>query len=198
MPSIARRRGLADDTTAPITTATVRKAKAALLVMRASLGRWLNYRLTNDQNGVSSTLASQRAITEQRLATKLYSLLAEIFDPTTLPDPNLADNPDAAVQLAQIAISGQLPSEQTQPAAQGMSWLWPVVAIVGIVAFVIITQINDDADLAAQQEHDACIQSGACTDYGFWLKVGAVGVIAWLAWDKFGLREFVTKKRGHA
>lgn len=185
----------ATDATAPITTATVRKAKAALLVMRASLGRWLNYRITNDRTGVTQDLAAKRAVTEQRIATKLYSLLCEVFDSTALPSPDVSANPNAAVELAQIAMSGQLPSSQSSPGAQGFSWVWPVVAVVGIVAFVIITKINSDADLAAQQEHDACIQSGACTDYGFWLKAGGVAMIAWLAWDKFGLRELATRKR---
>ena len=64
-----------------------------------------------------------------------------------------------------------------------------MVIVVGAVAFVISQKIRSDAEAAAEHERLECIKAGKCTDTGFWLKVGAVGLVGWLAWDKMGLRE---------
>jgi hypothetical protein len=61
----------------------------------------------------------------------------------------------------------------------------------------VTTAIKTAADVAKDKEEKACIQAGACTDYGFWLKAGGVTALLWLAWRELGLREAVhsfTKK----
>jgi hypothetical protein len=202
----------ASPATGTITVAQAAKAKAELALMRGTLTRWLAFRATNDQVAAGMTvktplfkrpgatapapsvmaqqLATQRCNTEQLLATQLYNLLSEVFEASSLPNPNLLANPTAAVQLAQIAIAGALPTEAT-PTAQG-SWVWPVVIIVGAIAIVIMTEINSTASQAEQSEQIACIEAGACTDSGFWLKIAAIGVVGWIVWEKMGLGERVT------
>lgn len=205
---------------APITSQNAQQAKAELAKMRRSLARWLKFRGMNDKiaSGQAGSLPSpilrrpgsvppaaavmllklsrQRQATEADLAAQLYQLLAEVFDPQSLPNPDIAVNPGAAVQLANIAIAGQLPSANA-PTAQG-SWVWPVVIIVGAIAIVAMTAIKSSADNAQNAEEIACIEAGKCTDSGFWLKFGAIAVVGWIAWDKMGLGEAVTgafKKR---
>src|SRR5262249_15060318 len=134
-----------------------------------------------------------RNVTEAELAQQLYQLLSEVFDPQSLPNPDLTQNPTAAVDLAQIAIAGALPSEAASPAAQGAAWWgWPTGIVVGAIAIVAMTAIQSSADDAKNQEQIACIEAGKCTDSGFWLKVGAIAVAGWIVWDKMGLGERVT------
>lgn len=207
----------------PITPSQAQQAKGELAKMRRSLMRWLKFRATNDQIAagqgaaikspllkrpgavtpsaavMSLRLARQRQATEAELATQLYDLLAEVFDPTSLPNPDVTANPNAAVQLARIAIAGKLPAEAAAPGAQA-GWVWPVVIVVGAIAIVAMTAIKSSADTAQNQEEIACIEAGKCTDSGFWLKFGAVAVVGWIAWDKMGLGEAITgafKKKRH-
>lgn len=199
---------------APITSQMAQQAKAELAKMRRSLVGWLKFRGMNDQVAagqassmpspllkrpgatapaaavMSLKLARQRASTEADLAAQLYQLLAEVFDPQSLPNPDVSVNPGAAVQLARIAIAGQLPSSSALT-AQG-SWVWPVVIIVGAIAIVAMTAIKSSADNAQNSEEIACIEAGKCTDSGFWLKFGAIAVVGWIAWDKMGLGEAIT------
>lgn len=201
--------------TAPISSAQAQAAKAELVRMRASLARWLKYRTMNDALAAGANvpqpllknprahrapaavialrLAQGRRGDEAELAAQLHQLLSEVFDAATLPDPDTTKNPKAAVQLAQIAISGAVPGESARPAAAGFVWLWPLVIIVGALVFVIATAIKTNADAAAERERLECIKSGACTDYGFWLKVGAIGFISWFAWDRMGVGDRVKK-----
>jgi hypothetical protein len=74
-------------------------------------------------------------------------------------------------------------------------WLWPVL-IVGAVFLAVTQAISSAADVAKDHEEKACIQAGACTDYGFWLKAGGIAMLAWLAWNKLGGREIFTRKGG--
>lgn len=179
-------------------------ATAKIRAMRRSLEGWLKYRRIMDGVAagnpakpllpapgvkvVPQNLQAERYHDEQRLADKLYELLSELFPSSQLPSPNVKADPDAAVRLAEIAISGQLPGELNAPAPQGFIWLWPVL-IVGGVVLVLSSIVKNFADVAKERERTRCIQSGACTDSGFWLKVGSIAVVGWLAWDKFGLRE---------
>ena len=197
---------------APVTSATAQKGKAELAKMRRSLRAWLKYRTLNNAVAAGTAfkpaalkrpgfkpmtkeqfaayvarIKTQRAADEQELATKLYQLLSEVFDPSALPDPDLGQNPTAAVQLAKIAIAGTLPGEVAAPEAQGFSWMWPLVAVIGIIAITIMTQIKNSADVAKEKERLECIKAGACTDTGFFLKVGAAVVIGWFLWDKVGV-----------
>jgi hypothetical protein len=101
------------------------------------------------------------------------------------------------VELAKIAIAGKLPEEAQAPEAQGflpVVFIWPVVIIVGMVLWTIMTKIRNDADVAKEKERIECIKSGACTDYGFWLKLGGIALAGWIVWDKMGLREAVKPK----
>lgn len=192
-----------------ITTNDVTTAKAELARMRGALKRWLKWRATNDAvlsgnaGALKKPLAyAQRTIAarrdprlEQDLADKLHALLSSMFPDAQLPSADVSTNPSAAVQLATIAVTGNVPT--SSPAAVsgvGLThpWLWPVL-IVGGILLAITTAIKSAADLAAQKEQDACIEAGACTDYGFWLKAGGVTVIGWFAWKELGVGDIVKK-----
>ena len=204
-------------TNTAITTTDVRKAATELAGMRRSLVRWLKVRAVNDSvlAGTVTKLRkplsyAQRAVAsmrdmsvEQDLATKLFALLSTITPDTPLPSANLATNPQGAVQLAQIAIAGSSPQAVSSPTATGnvgMShpWLWPVL-IVGGLLLAITTAIKTAADVAETKEQTACIEAGACTDYGFWLKAGGIVALSWFAWEKLGVgdsvKSFVGSKR---
>lgn len=188
--------------TAGISAGEVAKANAELHRMRHSLQKWLYYRNLNDQVAAGTrptskpqALAIQIArtsrdwATEQKLADHLHVLLGEVMPDAALPDPNVTANPQAAVTLAQIAISGQPPVVSPTPiATSGVSppWLWPVL-IVGGVLLAVTTAISSMADVAKSKEEYACIQAGACTDYGFWLKAAAIAVGGWFAWTQLGV-----------
>lgn len=179
----------------PITAASAQQSKRALGKMRGSLKAWLRFRTLNDTSPSTPQLARVRAANEQVLADQLHELMAEVFDGQSLPSPDLSKNPQGAVELAQLAIAGKLPGEQGAPTAQGFVWLWPTVFIVGAIAYVIATQITSSADVAKETERYQCIQSGKCTDYGFWLKLAGIVTVGWIVWDKFGAREALTGKR---
>jgi hypothetical protein len=203
---------------APITSSQARAGKAELLKMRRSLVAWLRFRAMNDKiaTGDAAMLATpllrkpgavpppaavmalrlrrDRYAYESELAAQLYQLLSEVHDSSKLPAPDIEKNPAAAVQLAQIAISGVLPGETVAPQAQGFVWMWPAVVVIGVIAFVIMTAIKSSADAAAERERLECIKAGKCTDSGFWLKVGAIAVTAWVAYDKFGIGKGLVKK----
>lgn len=178
---------------------TPAQAQAQLARLKSSLTKWLDYRgrldeiVAGTRQGktdpatLSRTLAAKRPAVEQPLATHLYNLLSEVFDPSALPNPSVATNPTAAVQLAQIAISGQLPGTASAPSAtSGMAWwFWPM--IVGGVLLAISIVAGNAADVAKNQAELDCIAQGACTDSAFWLKWGAVAVIVWFAWDWLGV-----------
>lgn len=195
-----------------ITTTEVQRAATELARMRRSLGAWMRVRGRNDRVLAGTVpvtkprvyaqrvIASSRNLgVEQDLATQLYALLQVVMPGQPLPDPDLATNPNGAVQLAQIAMAGG--HTVGAPVATGgifsgaTPWLWPVL-IVGAVFLTVTTAISSAADVAKDHEEKACIQAGACTDYGFWLKAGGIAMLAWLAWHKMGLRETFTKKGG--
>lgn len=189
--------------TAVVSTGDVANAKVELQRMKRSLAGWLKYRRLNDavSAGVVPTKKSRayaREVVaqsrdwnaEQRLAKQLHVLLSESFPNASLPDPDVAKNPQAAVQLATIAIRGP-GAEMASPEPQGMAWLWPVL-IVGGLLLAVTTAIKTAADVAKDKEHTACIQAGACTDYGFWLKAGGVAALGFVAWQ-MGLGERVKK-----
>jgi len=201
---------------APITTAQAVSGKTELAKMRSSLKSWLKYRRINDAiasgnaaaikspilktPGASAPpaavmalrLRTQRIDGETELAEQLYTLLAEVFDPQSLPSPDVTKNPNAAVELAAIAIAGKLPGETPTVGAQGFVWMWPLVIVVGAIAFVITSAIRSSADVAKEKEKLECIKAGKCTDSGFWLKIGAIAVVGWIVWDKMGVGHRVT------
>ena len=196
---------------APVSTQDVQRAAAELARMRGSLAGWMRVRLQNDrvlagQVSTRKPLAyAQRVIAagrdmaiEQDLAGKLYALLTVVMPGYPLPDPDLSTNPSAAVQLAKLALSGGRSVSGPVPTSGlltgGAPWLWPVL-IVGAVLLTVTTAIKTAADIAKDREEKACIEAGACTDYGFWLKAGGVAVLAYLAWEKFGGRKLL-KERG--
>lgn len=195
--------------TAPITAREKIKAERRIKEMRSSLKEWLFFRNRMDEAAMgkikakvpAKVLAKTLPMTrdwahEQRLAVQLHALLSEVMDSNKLPDPDISKDPNAAVKLAQIAISGKLPAEANSPTAAGflpLVFVWPVVIVVGLVMFTIMSKISSDADVAKEKERIACIKAGACTDSGFWLKMGGIAVIAWVAWDKFGLRKAFKK-----
>lgn len=195
---------------AALTTTQVQKAATELSRMRRALTQWLRYRTLNDQILAGTArvrrplpyaqrvvAASRDRQVEQDLATKLYAILTVTMPGYPLPGPDVFSNPEAAVQLAKLAIAGASPAPG--PAATGgiftgsHPWLWPVL-IVGAVLLTVTTAISTAADVAKDREQKACIEAGACTDYGFWLKVGGIAVVAWLAWEKMGLGRSLTKK----
>ncbi len=189
---------------AAITQTKIAAAQAELDLMRGTLARWLKYRSLNDQvlsgalvpTKLPPAAARQLIVStrsrahEQQLANQLHALLERVLPNAPLPNPNVAQNPAAAAQLAAIAITGQAPVMQANPAAMGGFWgssyMWPVL-IVGGVLIAVVTAIRSAAEVAMDAEEKACIQSGACTDYGFWLKVGGMVAIGWFAWEKLGV-----------
>ena len=171
-----------------ITRNDVSKAAAELAKMRRGLRTWIERRAFNDARGVK--VAGRGAI-EQDLANKLHVLLSEVMPDVMLPNADLRSNPSAAVQLAQVAITGQAPVMQGNPSAMGASpWMWPAL-IVGGLLLAITTAIRSAADVAKDAEEKACIKAGACTDYGFWLKAGGVAALVWFAWRELGLGDTV-------
>lgn len=193
---------------AAITTKAVSRASAELAHMRSSLVSWLRFRTINDavmagtltttkpRAEAQATIRAARSVeTEQDLADKLHALLEEVMPDVLLPNVDLRSNPNAAVQLAQIAITGNAPVMQSSPSALGMipaPWIWPVV-IVGGVLILGVVAIRSAADVAKDEEEKACIRAGACTDYGFWLRSAAAVGIAWFAWEKLGVGDRVKK-----
>jgi hypothetical protein len=176
-----------------ISASDVSKAKLELDRMRSSLSDWLRFRAMNDkviagQVKTNKPLSYARVVieqnrdtaVEQKLASQLSVLLAECFPSARLPNPDLTVNPNAAVQLAQIAVSGNPPAALAAPESQGMTWLWPVL-ITGGLLLAVTTAIKTTADVAKQREEIACIEAGACTDYGFWIKAASIATLAYLA-----------------
>lgn len=151
--------------------------------MRSALEKWLKYRL------LLGTPASDITPVELRLGKRLHVLLREMFDASQLPPES------NVIQLAKIAIAGKLsPNELTTSTgmgALGFVWLWPAVAVVGLVLMTVVTKIKTDAEDAADARQKECIMAGKCTDTGFWIKVGGVALVAWLAWEKLGLKRMV-------
>jgi len=198
-------------TTTAISTTDVQQAAAELARMRRSLSGWLKYRTLNDQVLAGTApvrkpmayaqrvVASRRDMAiEQDLATKLSALLTAVMPGTPLPPPDVSSNPQAALQLAQIALLGGT-SVPTPTATGGLfagphPWLWPAL-IVGGLLLVVTTAIKTAADVAKDQEQTACIEAGACTDYGFWLKAAGVVTLAWFAWEKMGVGDMFKKGR---
>lgn len=197
-----------------ITKADVAKAAAELAAMRKSLASWLKYRTINDQvlAGTKANLKypaayGQRVIAqardfavEQDLATKLSVLLGEVLPEAALPNPDLRQNPRAAVELATIALVGASPKAAVPSATGGVMathpWLWPVL-IVGGLLMAITTAIKTAADVANEKERLACIQAGACTDFGFFLKAGGIAALGYVIWQAGAgdvLKSFLRKK----
>jgi len=188
---------------AAITTTQVSKASSELAAMRRSLAGWLKYRTINDgvltgtvipkkpAGYAKRTIASARDMAnEQDLADKLHALLAEVMPDAHLPNADLRSNPNGAVELAKIALSGSAPITTMAPVPAGSThpWLWPVL-IVGGLLLAVTTAIRTAADVAKDSEEKACIMAGACTDYGFWLKAGGVALLAWVVWRELGVGE---------
>lgn len=182
----------------------VEVAKAALARMKRSLSDWLRFRARNDAAaegkvkakfppGTVRVMLSQSRdwAGEQKLANQLHALLSEVFDARELPDPDVKKDPAAAVKLAEIAIAGKLPDEANAPSDTGFIWLWPMVIVGGLIAFTITSYVQTQADLQKEKERLECIKVGACTDWGFWVKAAAVGVIGWLVWDRMGVGDRV-------
>jgi hypothetical protein len=192
----------------PVTPAEKAKAEKRIKSMRRSLARWIKKRKINDEAAMGRRKAKVPAhvlaktlplardwALEQRIAIQLHGLLSDLMDASTLPDPDIAKDPNAAVKLAQIAIGGKLPSEARGPQAQGVLpiLIWPVVVVIGMVALVAMSKISSDADLAELKENNRCVESGACTDSGFWLKMAGIAVVGWVAWDKLGVKKAFKK-----
>jgi hypothetical protein len=195
--------------TAQLSTTDVARSQAELNRMKRSLAKWLKYRAMVDQvaQGVLPTskpvaYAAQIATNaqskrnEQQLANQIHILLEQVNPDATLPNPDISANPDAAVQLAKMVLGIADPStvSTTTPTATGLwgmaPWMLPVI-IASALLIGITTAIKSAADVAQQQEQDACIEAGACTDYGMWLKWAAIVGLAWFAWEKMGVGDKV-------
>jgi len=187
--------------TAAVTPSERARAEVELRRMKGALAGWLRYRSINDEVAAGRRPArlppqaaavyvrtGRDAAAERRMALRLHALLSEAMDAQQLPDP---DKDGDAVALARIAVAGAVPSEAAAPQAQGFIWLWPVAIVVGAVLFTLVAKIHSDADVLKERERLECIKVGACTDYGFWLKLGGIALVSYLAWEKFGLKEAV-------
>lgn len=198
--------------TQAITVGSVQRAATELASMRSSLVKWLKFRTLNDRvlDGTITKIRkplpyAQRVVAsgrdlaaEQDLAMKLSALLTDLLPDAQLPNADLRSNPSGAIQLARIAITGKVPTQASGPQATGVfpsTWLWPAL-IVGAVLLTVTTAIKTAADVAKDREEKACIEAGACTDYGFWLKAGGVVALAWFAWRELGLGHHVKSMIG--
>lgn len=185
-----------------ITTTAVKKAAAELESMKSSLRGWLKYRELNDAvlagtattkipPGIAKKFVEQNRdpAVEAELANRLHVLLTELMPGQQLPS---AQGYGAAVQLAKIALAGgATPSPMGGVlSATGHPWLWPVL-IVGGLLLAVTTAVKTAADVAKERERYACIQAGACTDYGFWLKAGGIAALGWFAWTQLGVGDVV-------
>ena len=166
---------------AAITSTEKAQADREIKKMRGALERWLKLRL------LLGTPASDVSPVEQRLGQGLYVLLAEMFDSQQLPAPT------DVIGLARVAIAGKLSNESAAPAPTGAFWIWPAVAVVGLVLMTVVVKIKSDAADAADAREKECIAAGKCTDTGFWLKAAGVTVLAWFAWEKLGLKRMASK-----
>lgn len=166
-----------------ITTSDVAKAQRELDRMKSALKRWMKYRTINDITQPGK-LDAQRQLGDQRLAVQLSTLLKQVMPQAQLPLASYGN----VVALAQIATGELVPPSASPISLNG--WMWPAI-IVGAVALTVTSAIKTNADAAADQEHFACIQSGACTDYGFWLKAASVVGLSWFAWTKLGVGDAV-------
>jgi hypothetical protein len=193
---------------APVKSAEKSKAEKRIKSMRRSLKGWLKARIRNDEAAMGKVKAkvppevlaktlplARDWAGEQRIAVELHALLSEFMDASRLPDPDIAKDPNSAVKLAQIAINGKLPVEASRPTPQGafpVVFIWPVVIIVGMVAFTIMSKISSDADVQKHKEEQISLRSGAITDSGFWLKMASISVIGLIVWnnrDKLGFKK---------
>lgn len=186
---------MAASTATVVSASDVARAQAELERMKRSLRGWLKYRLLNDAvvagtaptkkpRGYAIAVISNRNMTtEAKLAQQLYVLLTESFPDADIPLPDVTVNPNAAVVLAQMAISPTPPPAASAPIAAGMAaWLWPVL-IVGGLLLAVTTAIQSQAEVAQTAEQTACIEAGACTDSGFWLKAGGIAMLVYVAWQ---------------
>lgn len=170
------------------------EAQRAIQAMKSSLKAWLRFRKKNDdivagkvKTKFPTAVATQRVLQgrdwagEQRVANDLYALLSELYDARMLPSPNLATNQNAAVQLAEIVITGKLPNGATAPVEQG---LIPLIVLggLGFAYLAYSRKVAGEVELQKEKERLACIRAGACTDYGFWLKWGAIGLVGFLVY----------------
>jgi hypothetical protein len=187
---------------AQLSTVDVARSQTELNRMKHSLAKWLKRRAMVDQvaQGVLPTskpvaYAAQIATNaqslrnEQQLANQIHILLEQVNPDATLPNPDLSANADGAVQLAKMVLGIADPATAA-PTATGLwgmaPWMLPVI-IASALLIGITTAIKSAADVASQKEQDACIEAGACTDYGTWLKWAAIVGLAWFAWEKMGV-----------
>lgn len=194
--------------TTAITTSDVQSAKATLNSMRMALSQWLTLRAKNDALAAGrirtdKPVAFVRQVIEQnrdmahegKLAKQLYVLLTESFPEaaSSIPMPDVSVDPNAAVALAKIAVLGRVPSSASSASSVGAISMtsWPIL-IVGGLLLAVTTAISSAAEVAKEKERIACIEAGACTDYGFWLKAGGIAAIAYVAWQ-IGLGDTVKK-----
>lgn len=183
------------------------QARRELAKMRASLKSWRRIRKVNDEIATgkrprkSKSSIPRNWTLEQQLATSLYGLLSQIYDPQLLPDPDIVKNPGAAMQLANIAIDGKLPTEAGAPSAQGIVPL--LIGTVGVVVLLgYIFTVKSKADAAKEEERLRCIREGdlaakiACSEPSSLLVYAGLGYAAYWTWTKGGLGRKVSDTIG--
>lgn len=179
------------------------EAIAAIRKMKRSLKGWLEFRKRNDEIAAgtrksdtpaylaAASLARDRDWAgEQKLAEDLRMLLSRIYPDATLPAADVRADSNAAVRLAGIALAGAAPARVNAPQATGILPIL-ILTVGAVVLFTMTSSISNRAEVQKEKERLKCIQSGGCTDYGFWLKTAAVVTIGWFLWDKVGVGEKV-------
>lgn len=189
-----------------VSTRDKAQAEKQLKMMKRSLQAWLKVRNKLDAAASGQVKANVPASVvadmlprvrdwqqEAKLAAYLHNLLSQVFDAQKLPKPDISKDPNAAVKLAEIAISGTLPSEAPSQSPQGIVWLWPAVVLAGLVMVTMITKIRTEADVAKHKEEIECRKLGLCSDTEYYLKLGGLAVAGWFLWTKAGLGQRVKK-----
>ena len=188
---------------------TKEQAKAELKRMRRTLRQWLKFRQMNDEMATGARKARAPAFllaqtldrdrdyeVEQKLAEDLFNLLSLVADPQTLPKPDVRLDPDVAVKLAQMVVTGQPAPEVAAPQAQGFVPI--LIMTVGAVLLLSITSIvSNRAEVAKERERQKCLREGdfvakiLCADVSNILMFAAVGYGAYYAWTNLGIGEKV-------
>lgn len=167
---------------------TKAQAESELRRMRSALSRWLTYRQRVDDvlagrvpAKVSPTDAKSIVVRdiegEQALATGLHALLSQAYDSVSIPNADVRANPNAAVELARIVISGTAPAAAA-PQAVGFLPLVPLLVGAGalVLAFSITSAIRNRAEVQMHKEEIECIKLGACVDWRRYAILGGLGL----------------------
>lgn len=158
-------------------TVTQAQARHELEKMHRLLSDWLVLRRNADAAADGSAPAlvtpeqaqdilkrSRDPIAEARLANELRKLLMQVYDPAVVPLDKLD-----AVALADIVVTGQLPTSAASPQAQGIAPMVLLVAFLGF-AWLISSVVNGYVRVERDREraNNCRLYGRECEDSSVW------------------------------